>query len=186
MPILNDHGRVANTSILIDPEGTVAGTYQKTHLFTFFHEEYFMDAGNSICMVEAPWGRTGLSICYDIRFPEFFRTYALKGAELILSPMAFPYPRLEHWKVLARARAIENQIYIVGTNRVGSEEMGCDGNVTYFGDSVIIGPWGETVIEGSEKDEQLLTATIDLARVGEVRSFMRVLEDRRPDLYELE
>jgi omega-amidase len=185
MPVLNDRGRVANTSILIDPEGNRAGVYQKTHLFTFFHEEHFIDAGNSICLVETPWGRTGLSICYDIRFPELFRTYALKGAEIILSPMAFPYPRLEHWKVLARARAIENQIYIIGTNRVGSEEMGRDGQVTYFGDSVIIGPWGETVVEGSEEDEQLLTATIDIARVHEVRSFMKVLKDRRPDLYEL-
>jgi omega-amidase len=185
MPMINLRGRVANTSVLIDPQGNVAGRYEKIHLFTFFHEEKFIDAGSSLCLVDAPFGRTGLSICYDIRFPELFRTYALKGAELILSPMAFPYPRLEHWKILARARAIENQVYIVAVNRVGNEEMGDDQKVTYFGDSVIIGPWGETVIEGSERDEQLLTATIDLTRVGEVRSSMRILQDRRPDMYEL-
>jgi omega-amidase len=185
MPMINTSGKVTNTSVLIDPEGTVTGTYEKIHLFTLFHEEQFIRAGNSLCLVDAPFGRTGLSICYDIRFPELFRTYALKGAEVILSPMAFPYPRLEHWKVLARARAIENQVYFVGTNRVGSEEMDDGEIVTYFGDSVIIDPWGETIIEGSERNEQLLTATIDLARVGEVRSSMRVLQDRRPDLYEL-
>jgi omega-amidase len=183
MPVLNVHGNVTNTSILLDPEGKAAGIYQKTHLFSLLHEEKFIEAGNSLCLVDAPWGCTGLSICYDIRFPELFRTYTLMGTELILSPMAFPYPRLEHWKILARARAIENQIYIIGTNRVGSEDIGGIGNVTYFGDSVIIGPWGETIIEGSEKDEQLLTATIDMNRVTEIRSFMNVLKDRRPDLY---
>ncbi len=185
MPVLTEHGRVANTSILFDTDGKAAGIYQKTHLFTFFHEERYIEAGNSFCLVDTPWGRTGLSICYDIRFPELFRTYALKGADLILSPMAFPYPRLEHWKILARARAIENQLYFIGTNRVGSEDLGQEGTVTYFGNSVIIGPWGETIIEGSERDEQLLTTTIDLTRVKEVRSSMKVLEDRRPDLYEL-
>jgi omega-amidase len=185
MPVITEHDKVANTSLLFNPEGSVTGMYQKTHLFTFFHEERYLEAGNSLCLVDTPWGRAGLSICYDIRFPELFRTYALKGAELILSPMAFPYPRLEHWKILARARAIENQLYFIGTNRVGSEDLGKEGAVTYFGNSVIIGPWGETIIEGREGDEQLLTATIDLSRVREVRSFMRVLEDRRPDLYEI-
>jgi omega-amidase len=183
MPVMNDRSHVTNTSILLDPKGRIAGSYQKTHLFTFFHEEKFIEAGNSLCLVDTPWGCTGLSICYDIRFPELFRNYALMGAEIIISPTAFPYPRLEHWKVLTRARAIENQIYIIGTNRVGSEDVWGIGDVTYFGDSVIIGPWGETIIEGSEKDEQLLTATIDMGRVNEVRSSMNVLEDRRPDIY---
>jgi omega-amidase len=185
IPVSGKLGRVGNTSLLFNPEGEVAGTYQKTHLFTFFHEELYMEAGNSLSLVDTPWGRAGLTICYDIRFPELFRTYALKGASLIISPTAFTYPRLEHWKILARARAIENQLFFIGTNRVGSEDLGRDGSVTYFGNSVIIGPWGETVIEGNESDEQLLTATIDLARVRDVRASMKVLEDRRPDLYDL-
>jgi omega-amidase len=185
MPISGESDRVANTSLLFNPDGKVAGTYQKTHLFTFFHEERYMEAGKALSLVDTPWGPAGLTICYDIRFPELFRTYALRGASLIISPTAFPYPRLEHWKILARARAIENQLYFIGTNRVGSEDLGQDGSVTYFGNSVIIGPWGETVIEGNERDEQLLTATIDLDRVRDVRASMRVLEDRRPDLYDL-
>jgi predicted amidohydrolase len=185
VPILTEHGRVANTSIFIDPEGQTAGMYRKAHLFSLFHEEQFIEAGNSLCLVDTPWGKTGLSICYDIRFPELYRTYALKGADVVLSPMAFPYPRLQHWKILSRARAIENQLFLVATNRVGTEDLGSEGKVTYFGSSVIIDPWGETVVEGSEEKEELLTATIDLTRVKEVRSCMSVFADRRPDLYEL-
>ena len=184
LPVLTGRGRVANTSLLIDPEGQTAGTYRKAHLFSLFHEEQFIEAGNALCLVDAPWGRTGLSICYDIRFPELYRTYALKGAGIVLLPAAFPCPRLSHWKVLCRARAVENQIFLVATNRVGSEELGSEGEVTYFGSSVIIDPWGDPVVEGGDTEE-LLTATIDLARMDEVRSSMRVFADRRPDLYEL-
>jgi predicted amidohydrolase len=185
LPLLTGHERVANTSVLIDPKGKIRGTYRKTHLFSLFHEEQFIEAGDSLCLVDAPRGKTGLAICYDIRFPELFRTYALKGAEMMLLPAAFPYPRLGHWKILSRARAIENQIYLVAANRVGTEDMGSEEKVTYFGSSAIIDPWGETVVEGAEGKEELLTATIDMDRVREVRSSMRVFADRRPDLYEL-
>lgn len=182
----DEEGRAANTSVLFDARGERAGTYRKTHLFSLLHEHNHMAPGRSLTVVDTPWGRIGLAICYDIRFPELFRTYALKGAGLVLSPMAFPYPRLEHWKVLVRARAIENQMFIIGTNRVGSEDFGPDGAVTYFGDSVIIDPWGKTVVEAGETEEMLLTATIDIDRVDEVRKAMKVLSDRRPDIYGLE
>jgi len=144
-----------------------------------------MAPGDELTVVETPWGRAGLAICYDIRFPELFRTYALKGVEIVFCPMAFPYPRLDHWKILVRARAIENQMFMVGINQVGSEDFGSDGIVTYFGDSVIIDPWGRTVIEAGETDEMLLTATICMDRVREIRANMTVLADRRPELYEL-
>jgi len=185
MLALNENKKVSNTSILFDPKGKKAGIYRKSHLFTMMHEDQHMAAGNSLCAVDTPWGLIGLTVCYDIRFPELFRTYALKGVKIILSPMAFPYPRLAHWKVLVRARAIENQLFMIGTNQVGSEDFGKDGVVTYFGDSVIIDPWGETVVEASETEEKLLTATIDVAKVDEVRNKMKVLRDRRPDLYKL-
>lgn len=162
------------------------GVYIKAHLFTMILEDEYETAGDSLCLVEAPWGPTALSVCYDIRFPELFRTYALQGAKLTLSPIAFPYPRLEHWKVLVRARAIENQMFMVGTNQVGEEDLGPDGKVTYCGDSVIIDPWGETVLEASETGEELLTATIDMDMVDEIRARMTVLRDRRPELYELD
>ncbi len=182
---LNERGRPSNTHILFDPSGKRAGTYRKTHLFSMLHEDEHMAPGNSLCLVDTPWGLVGLSVCYDIRFPELFRTYAIKGAKIVISPMAFPYPRVNHWKVLVRARAIENQLYMIGVNRVGAEDLGKDGNIAYFGDSVIIDPWGETVIEAKEKEEELVTASIDMDRVDEVRARMNVLKDRRPDLYEL-
>ena len=185
MLALDENGKVSNTSILFDSNGRKAGIYRKSHLFTMLHEDQHMAAGKYLCVVDTPWGLAGLSVCYDIRFPELFRTYALRGVKMIFSPMAFPYPRLEHWKVLVRARAIENQLFMIGTNQVGSEDFGKDGVVTYFGDSVIIGPWGETVAEANEKDETLVTATIDVDKVDEVRNNMKVLRDRRPELYDL-
>lgn len=182
---LDESGRVSNASILFAPTGERAATYRKTHLFSLIHEDEHMEAGRCLAVVDAPWGRTGLAICYDVRFPELFRTYALKGVQVVLAPFAFPYPRLEHYKVLMRARAIENQMFMIGVNQVGSEEFGADGSVTYFGDSVIVDPWGRTVVEAGETEEMLLTASLRLDMVDEIRRKMRVLKDRRPDLYEL-
>lgn len=185
VPILTEDGRIANTSILFDAEGGRAGVYRKVHLFSLLHEEDHLAAGDSLTVVETPWGRIGLAICYDIRFPELFRSYALQGVRLVLSPIAFPHPRLDHWQVLSRARAIENQMFLVGVNRVGSEDFGPDGIVSYFGTSVVIDPWGETVVEASGSEEELLTAVVDLREADEVRAKMRVLADRRPEIYAL-
>jgi predicted amidohydrolase len=182
---LNERGQVSNASVLFDDAGRIVGTYRKTHLFTLIHEEAHMAPGDALCTVETPWGKTGLAICYDIRFPELFRTYALKGVRFILTPAAFPAPRRQHWKTLLRARAIENQMFMIGVNQSGREDFGPDGVVAYGGASAIIDPWGEAVIEAGDAGEALLTATIDLDRVKEVRNRMRVLDDRRPELYEL-
>jgi len=185
MLALNEAGKVSNTSFLFNARGEQAGAYRKTHLFSLLHEDAHMAPGDRLTVVDTPWGRVGLAICYDIRFPELFRTYALKGVEIVFCPMAFPYPRLDHWKILVRARAIENQLFMVGINQVGSEDFGADGIVTYFGSSGIIDPWGRTVIEAGETDEMLLTATVNLDQVREIRAGMTVLKDRRPELYEL-
>lgn len=179
-------GRPSNTHILFGADGEEKGVYTKSHLFTMIHEDEHEAAGSTLCVVDAPWGKTALAVCYDVRFPELFRTYALSGAGLVLLPAAFPHPRMGHWKVLVRARAIENQMFVVGTNQVGKEDFGPGGGVTYFGDSVVIDPWGETVVEAGETDEELLTAAIDLDMVDEIRAKMTVLRDRRPDLYELD
>lgn len=184
MLALNEDFKLSNTSILFDPEGNRAGTYRKIHLFSAINEDKHMAPGNSLCMADAPWGPSAMTICYDIRFPELFRAYAVKGAKIVFSPMAFPYPKLEHWKVLARARAIENQMYLVGANQVGSEDLGPDGKVTYCGASVIVDPWGRAVAEAGEAGEELLTADIDMDMVDDIRSKMRVLKDRRPELYQ--
>ena len=125
------------------------------------------------------------AICYDIRFPELFRTYALAGTKIIICPAAFPTPRLTHWKTLIRARAIENQLFMICPNQVGNEDLGKEGIINYGGSSSIIDPWGEVVAEGNITEEKLLTASIDIDKVDEIRKKMTVFKDRRTDLYKL-
>lgn len=185
MLALNDKGELANTSILYSPDGKRAAVYRKVHLFSFVGEDKHMVSGDELATAETPWGKVGLSICYDIRFPELFRSYALQGVKMILCPIAFPHPRLEHWRILSRARAIENQLYMVSTNQVGLSDSSRKGDVRFFGNSAIIDPWGDFVIEGNDCDEELLTATIDMEMVDDVREKMKVFQDRRPEVYRL-
>lgn len=170
-------GQFGNTAVLFDDNGRNLGEYSKTHLFRLMEEEQFLTAGNQLALVETAWGMAGLTICYDLRFPELYRHYALAGARLVFVPAEWPHPRLAHWRTLLRARAIENQMFIVACNRVGTSK-----NTTFFGHSCIIDPWGETVIEAGE-GEMLVTADIDLSLVDSVRAKIPVFADRRPDLY---
>lgn len=185
MPLPNAEGRTANTAVLFDEKGERRALYRKTHLFSFVGEDRHLAPGEALTLAQTPWGPVGLAVCYDIRFPELFRVYGLRGARLVLVPTAFPYPRLEHWKVLVRARAIENQVFVAGVNQVGSEGPEAQGNVVYFGTSTVVGPWGEVLAEGGEADEALLTVELDLDAVEAARAKMRVFQDRRPDLYGL-
>ena len=118
-----------------------------------------------------------MTICYDLRFPELFRRYALDHARIILVPAEWPHPRREHWRTLLRARAIENQCFIAACNRVGTT-----GANTFFGASAVIDPWGEALMEGGEA-AMLLTVTVDLGLVDTVRQRIPVFADRRADLY---
>lgn len=170
-------GGVGNTAVLVDPQGRTLASYNKVHLFRLMDEEKYLAAGNELALAETPWGRSGLAICYDLRFPEQFRAYALAGAALVLLPAEWPHPRLDHWRILLRARAIENQLFVAACNRVGRS-----GETCFFGHSAIVDPWGEVVVEGGE-EAALLTATIDTARVDEVRSRIPIFADRRPDVY---
>ena len=170
-------GKYGNTAVLLDPNGEMIGIYSKTHLFRLMSEEKYLTAGDSLTLSDTPWGKAGLAICYDLRFPEIFRHYALGGAKMVFIPAEWPKPRLAHWQTLLRARAIENQMYIIACNRVGESKED-----SFFGHSCIIDPWGEIVIEGGESS-MLLTATIDTAKVDEVRAKIPVFADRRPDLY---
>jgi predicted amidohydrolase len=180
MLALNEQGRPTNTSILFDPQGQPAGLYHKIHLFGLMAEDKYLAPGQHLTTVETAWGQSGLAICYDLRFAEMFRTYALSGVNMVYLPAEWPHPRLAHWQTLLRARAIENQMFMIGVNRVGS-----DGTNNYFGHSAIIDPWGQPVIEGGES-ELLLTAAIETDLVAEVRQRIPVFKDRRPELYRLE
>ncbi|MEX1019928.1 MAG: carbon-nitrogen family hydrolase [Litorilinea sp.] len=170
-------GRYYNTMPIYGPDGRLKGVYRKIHLFRLMEEEIYLSPGQNTTLLELPWGKTGLAICYDLRFPEMFRQYALLGAQLILMPAEWPNPRREHWRTLIRARAIENQCFVAACNRVGSSK-----GAEFFGASAIVDPWGETLIEGGEQAE-ILTATIDLATVEAVRQRIPVFSDRRPELY---
>lgn len=170
--------RFGNTAVLFDRDGQPLGEYSKIHLFRLMDEEKYLTGGDRLTLVDTPWGKMGLAICYDLRFPEIFRAYALDGAGVIFLPSEWPHPRLEHWRTLLRARAIENQLYLVACNRVGTSK-----GTEFFGHSCIVEPWGKTVVEGGEQ-EMLLTAEIDVGRVDEVRASIPVFADRRPELYD--
>ena len=136
--------------------GQTLAAYSKVHLFGPMGERRTLLKGEQLALVETGWGSAGLAICYDLRFPELFRAYALAGAEAVILPAQWPRPRLEHWRTLLRARAIENQMLMIACNRVGR-----DGETAFFGRSAIIDACGETVIEGGDQ-EDLLTATVDM------------------------
>jgi omega-amidase len=170
-------GRFYNCLALYGPDGCLHSVYRKTHLFRLMAEEQYLAPGEDTVVADAPWGKTGLAICYDLRFPELFRRYALAGARLLLLPAEWPHPRRTHWRTLLCARAIENQCFVAACNRVGTT-----GSNTFFGASAVIDPWGETLIEGGEA-EMVLTVSIDLAQVDTVRQRIPIFADRRPELY---
>lgn len=173
-----DGGGVGNTAVWFDASGHRVGQYSKVHLFRLMDEDQYLTAGDRLALVQTPWGAAGLSICYDLRFPELYRAYALAGARLALVPAEWPHPRLNHWLTLLRARAIENQMFVIACNRVGESK-----GTQFFGHSAIMDPWGEAVILGGET-EMLLTATIDPSTAETVRARIPVFKDRRPDVYD--
>lgn len=166
-----------NTLVFHNSRGEKLAEYSKIHLFRLMDEDQYLTAGDEPVIAQTLWGGMGLSICYDLRFPELFRQYALAGARLIFVPAEWPYPRLMHWQTLLRARAIENQLYIVACNRVGVV-----GDTHFCGHAAVIDPWGATLVEGGE-EETLLTTEIELNLVDEVRQRIPVFADRRPELY---
>lgn len=175
--IAAEKGHLYNRATILSPKGALVGEYNKIHLFRLMEEEKYFTPGTDTPVFDFPWGKSALAICYDLRFPELFRKYALEGARVVFLPAEWPYPRLEAWRVLLRARAIENQFFMVGCNRVGESR----GEV-FFGYSSIHDPWGEPVVEGGE-EERLLTAEIDLDEVDEARGKIPIFEDRREELY---
>lgn len=169
----NQEGKFFNTATIFSPAGELLARYDKLHLFPPMDEPEYLAPGREGPVFDLPWGRCALAICYDLRFPELFLHYALAGAEVIFVPAEWPHPRLLHWQVLLRARAIEDQCFIIGCNRVGESK-----GFSFFGHSAIYGPKGELVIEGGEQ-EMLLTAEMDLAEVAATRRELPVLEARR-------
>jgi omega-amidase len=176
--ILEKRGQeAANSAAFFAPSGRLMGVYRKIHLFQLMEEHRFLQPGNAPLMLDLPWGRTGIAICYDLRFPELFRRYAVDGARIFILPAEWPLERIEHWRTLLIARAIENQAYIVATNAAGKT-----GNTVFGGHSMIVDPWGKIVVEAGE-NPQMVTAEIEMDLVEEVRTRIPVFDDRRSDVY---
>jgi predicted amidohydrolase len=136
-----------------------------------------MTPGSALPTLDLPWGRIALAICYDLRFPELWRRYAGAGAHLILIPAEWPIRRVEHWRLLLRARAVENQLFVAGCNRAGVDEHG-----EFGGHSAIVDPWARVLVEAST-EAGLFLATLDLDEVARARRLFPFLADRRPDVY---
>jgi omega-amidase len=172
---------VYNSQVFLDPNGEIVASYRKTHLFVLApnDESTCYTPGTKFVSVSAGGFNFGLSICYDLRFPEVARALALEyGADVILVSSAWPLPRVAHMRALAIARAIENQSYLVLANR-----SGIDAGVTCCGTSAIIDPSGAVLAEANRDEEELLVADISAETIAAVRNKMPVFAHRRRDLY---
>lgn len=175
-------GRWANRSFLIDGSGAIRARYDKIHLFDVdlatgesWRESSVYGPGEQVVAADTPWGRMGFSICYDMRFPDLYRALTNAGATILLAPAAFTVPTGQaHWHVLLRARAIEAGCYVIATAQVGHH---ADGRTTY-GHSVVIDPWGDVLLDMGETGG-LGLAELDLTRIGDVRSRVPALANRR-------
>ena len=176
-------GKWANRSFVIDPAGEIAARYDKIHMFDVdlasgesWRESNAYRAGDKVVTVETPLGRLGLAVCYDLRFPALFEALGKACCDAIAIPAAFTVPTGEaHWHVLQRARAIEASAYVIAAAQVGEHE---DGRQTY-GHSLVVGPWGEVVLDMGGESAGLGFAEIDSARIAEVRAQVPSLANRR-------
>ena len=167
-------GELYNTAVVIH-RGEIIGKYRKTHLFPLLKEEKdYFTTGDQLVVVDSPAGKLGLMICYEVRFPEIARYLTHKGAEILVVPAEFPEARINHWRVLLRARAIENQCYVLGANCAEGEEK-------YPGRSMIVDPWGNILVEAGDRQE-IIMAEIDLGEVKKIRKEYPFLKDVRKDL----
>lgn len=173
-------GKIRNRSYVFNRNGFEVSFYDKSHLFSPSKEHENFEAGNILAVCELDGIPVGQITCYDIRFGELVRTLALKGIEVLFVPAAWPHPRLNHWRLLAQARAVENQMFVVAVNAVGSVN-----NLTFCGHSMMVDPWGEIIVEAGG-DEQLLIGTLDLSIIADIRERINVFRDRRPELYDVQ
>ena len=165
---------LANTSVFLDREGARKAVYRKHHLFGYDSAESdLLVAGESLPTVDFAGFTVGVTTCYDLRFPELYRRLADAGATLVVVPSAWPYPRVEHWQLLPRARAVENQCYVAAANGVGRFE-----DAELLGRSTVYDPWG-TTLASSDDDPTLVTADISPETVADVREEFPALADRR-------
>ncbi|SPF36861.1 Carbon-nitrogen hydrolase family protein [Candidatus Desulfosporosinus infrequens] len=171
--------QVVNTAKVFNRYGLEIASYQKIHLFSPGEENKFYTEGNKVVTFNIEGHLCGVIICYDLRFPELIRRLALDGMEILFVPAEWPHPRLEHWRILQKARAIENQIYVIGCNGVG-----IGNGVKFCGHSSVISPWGEIMREAEEK-EGIFQTELETDAISEIRKKIPVFLDRRYSKYQL-
>jgi predicted amidohydrolase len=172
----NSNVKGLNNYIVFDPQGNLLSNYSKIHPFSFGKEAEFYEGGNEIFVFNLDQWDIATLICYDLRFPEIFQI-ASKKASLITVAANWPESRISHWETLLRARAIENQCYIAGVNRVGSGD-----GIKYCGHSLVIDPLGNVIAEGKD-EEKLIVCEINIENVYNIRKDFRLKADRRESLY---
>lgn len=181
-----DDGRVYNTSFSFDRKGKIIGKHRKVHLFDIdvkggirFMESDTLTAGEEMTVIDTEYGRIGVAICYDVRFPEWFRKMTLAGAKLIVLPAAFNLTTgPAHWDLTMRARALDNQVYFAAN----SPARDMEGPYQAYGNSCIASPWGEFIAHGDE-NECIIYGDIDSDYVDSIREQLPLLKHRRPELY---
>ena len=177
-----------NSSPLITPEGEIMGKYWKTHLFDApnrpdikggIRESDHVEAGTELPVFQTNPAKVGVSVCSDLRFPEVYRELALKGAEVIVCASAFLSPRFDHWEFFLRARATENQCWVVASGQYGVEPQS---GIAFVGRSMVVDPWG-TVVATASDEEGVITTVIDLNFAEEIKRRYPLMDQRRPDMY---
>jgi predicted amidohydrolase len=178
--------KLRNTSALIGPDGATHAVYRKIHMFdvevegTVYSESDAESPGEEIVVADAGPLALGLAVCYDLRFPELFRIMAVRGARAFTLPSAFTVPTgRAHWEVLLRARAIENQAFVIAAGQIGRHPPDHES----FGHSMIVDPWGEILASAGDEPERVVVADLDLERQDEIRQKLPSLANRRPDAY---
>ena len=162
-----------NTLVHLNNQGKIISTYRKIHPFTYSKENIFYGKGKETVITKVKGIKIGLSICYDLRFPELYRFYAKEKVHLIIDIANWPDTRIEHWRALLKARSIENQCYVAGVNRVGD-----DPKLHYNGFSSLFDPMGKEIV-AVENDEKIITAEIDKSYVDQIRKKLPFLDDMR-------
>ncbi len=180
--IEKDQGKIFNRAIVVD-RGEIIGRYRKIHLFTPYSEQRLLTPGNAPLILDTRFGRLGVIICYDIRFPELVRYYFLQQVEILAVPAQWPEARALHWRTLLQARAIENEFFVLGCNRLGQELSQRTNEAMVFpGDSRIIDPMGEVLAAGAGDPDPLI-ADIELRKCKTMRRILPIHKDRQPEIY---
>ncbi|MEV4096551.1 carbon-nitrogen family hydrolase [Streptosporangium saharense] len=168
-------GRLFNTAVLLAPDGTVAHTYRKIHVFGYASREAeLLTPGDRLDVAPSPWGGIGATTCYDLRFPELWRGLVDRGAGVVVVPAAWPAARREHWRLFTSCRAVEEQVVVIACNAVGTQ----DGGVELGGTSRIVDPWGVVLAEAG-REEGVTFCEVDPGVVERTRAEFPVLADRR-------